>query len=97
MEQDLEPLQVDMEIKQEDQPPLSPPGRPVLVVADPAPPLQSALDLVIARSSGGKKHKILLARHVPLAICRQIWADVYIDLATLLERDHFAEQPLQFV
>ena len=92
---DVESLQVDMEIDLEDAPPPPPAGRPAIVVAESAP--QSALDLVSARSSGGKQHKVLLARHFPINIRRQIWADIYIDLALMLEKDHFAEQPLQFV
>ena len=93
--QDIQSLQVDMEIDPEDAPQPPPAGRPVVMVAESAP--QSALDLVSACSSGGKQHKVLLARHVPINLHRQVWADIYIDLALMLEKDHFAEQPLQFV
>ena len=62
MELDLEPLQVDMETNQEDLPPPPPPRRPAVVAADSALLPQSALNLVTARSCGGKKHNILLAR-----------------------------------
>ena len=48
------------------------------MVADSAP--QFALDLVTAHSSGGKQHKVLLARHIPINLHRQIWAGTYISI-----------------
>ena len=88
--------QVIMEIDLEDQPPPPPPGRPKLTVGVASAP-QSALDLVQQDNMVGKQVHIILAKHVPLALCHLIWADNYVDLSLLLDKDVSAEQPLQFV
>ena len=85
-----------MEIDLEDQPLLPPPGWPKLTVRVASAP-QSALDLVQQDTMAGKQVCIILAKHVPLVLHRLIWADNYVDLSLLLDKDVSAEQPLQFV
>ena len=96
VEVDSQCHQVIMEIDPEDQPPPPPPGRPKLTVGVASTP-QSVLELVQQDSMAGKQVRIILAKHVPLAIRHLIWADNYVDLLLLLDKDVSAEQPLQFV
>ena len=96
VEVDSQCHQVIMEIDLEDQPLPPPPGWPKLTVGV-ASTLQSALELVQQDSVAGKQVCIILAKHVPLAICHLIWVDNYVDLLLLLDKDVSAEQPLQFV
>ena len=96
VEVDSQCHQVVMEIDLEDQPLLPLPGWPELTVEVASAP-QSALDLVQQDNVVGKQVHIILAKHVPPALRCLIWADNYVDLLLLLDKDISAEQPLQFV
>ena len=79
-------LDVDMDIDEEDVPLPPPPGRPSDLVAAASAP-QSALQLFLAWDTPGKRHTLILARHVKDEIKKKIWANSYVDLSDLLDKD----------
>ena len=91
-EQHGDGLVSDMDINEDNvpQPPLL--GRPLyLVVAASAP--QSALQLLSPQDTPGKRHLLILARHVKDEVKRKIWANNYVDFSDLLDKDK-DDQPL---
>ena len=85
-------LDDDMDIDEDDVPPPPPPGRLTdLVVATSTP--QSALQLSSAWDTQGKRHTLILARHVKDDVKRKIWTNTFVDLSDLLDKDK-DDQPL---
>ena len=62
-----------------------------LVVAASAP--QFALQLLSPWDTSGKRHTLILARHVKGEVKRKIWANSYVDLSELWDKDK-DDQPL---
>ena len=77
---------VDMDIDEEDVPPPPPTRQPAdHVVADSAP--QSALAILTARDTPGKRHKIILGKFVKDDVRRKIWSHTFVDFSDLLDKD----------
>ena len=84
---------VDMDIDEEDvllPPPMRQPADHV--VADSAP--QSALAILTARDTPGKRHKIILGKFVKDDVRRKIWSHTFVDFSDLLDKDK-DDAPLQ--
>ena len=79
-------LGIDMDIDKDDMPPPPPLGRLSDLVA-PASALQSALQLLSVWDTSGKRHTLILARHVKDRFKKKIWANSYVDLSDLLDKD----------
>ena len=79
-------LGIDMDIDEDDMPPPPPLGRLSDLVA-PASSLQSALQLLSVWDTLGKRHTLILARHVKDRFKKKIWANSYVDLSDLLDKD----------
>ena len=92
VEQHHDGLVTDMDINEDDVLPSPPPGRPHDLVAAVSAP-QSALQLLSPQDTLGKRHMLILAKHVKEEIKRKIWANSYVDLSDLLDRDK-DDQPL---
>ena len=92
VEQYSDGLVSDMNIDEDDvlPPPLL--GRLHDLVAAASAP-QSALQLLSLQDTLGKRHLLILARHVKDEVKRKIWANSYIDLSDLLDKDK-DDQPL---
>ena len=92
VEQHIDGLVSDIDINEDDIPPPPLPGRlHDLVVAAYAP--QAALQLLSLQDTLGKRHTLILARHVKDEVKRKIWANSYVDLSDLLDKDK-DDQPL---
>ena len=86
VEQHGDGLVSDMDIDEDNILPPPPLGRPLdLVVAASAP--QSALQLLSPWDTPGKRHLLILARHVKDEVKRKIWANNYVDFSDLLDKD----------
>ena len=86
VEQHVDGLVSDMDINEDDVPPPPPPGRLHDLVAAASAP-QSALQLLSLQDTLGKRHTLILARHIKDEVKRKIWANSYIDLSDLLDKD----------
>ena len=86
-------LDDDMDINEDNIQPPPPLERPTDIVAAASVP-QSDLQLLSAWDTAGKRHTLILARHVKDEVARKIWANTFVDLldiCDLLDKD---DQPL---
>ena len=60
---------------------------------DDVPPPQPALQLLSGWDTPGKRHTLILARHVKDEIKKKIWANPYVNLSDFLDKDK-DQQPL---